>query len=345
MEPIAIIGVGCRFPGAKNPEAFWQLLCNGEDAITEVPADRWDVDALYDPTPGSRGKMNTRWGGFLEQVDQFDAHFFGIAPREAVYIDPQQRLLLEVAWEALENAGQVIEQLARTNTGVFIGIGNYDYGRMIAKRDLSQLNAYIGTGNALSIAANRLSYLFDFRGPSMAIDTACSSSLVAVHLACQSLRYGESNLCLTGGVNLILSPEATIAYSHARMIAPDGRCKTFDAKANGYVRGEGCGIIVLKRLSDALRDNDTILAVIRGSAINQDGLSNGLTAPNGPSQEAVIRQALTNAEVAPSQIGYVELHGTGTSLGDPIEARALGTVLATGRPPGSRCAVGSVKTN
>jgi acyl transferase domain-containing protein/surfactin synthase thioesterase subunit len=345
MEPIAIIGVGCRFPGAKNPEAFWQLLCNGVDAITEVPADRWDIDALYDPNPGSSGKMNTRWGGFLEQVDQFDAQFFGIAPREAVYIDPQQRLLLEVAWEALENAGQVVEQLARSSTGVFIGIGNYDYCRLLANRDLAQINAYMGTGNALSVAANRLSYLFDFRGPSMAIDTACSSSLVAAHLACQSLRSGESNLCLVGGVNLILSPEPTITYSQARMLAPDGRCKTFDAKANGYVRGEGCGIVVLKRLSDALRDNDTILAVIKGSAINQDGQSNGLTAPNGPSQEVVIHQALANAGVTSDQISYVELHGTGTSLGDPIEAKALGAVLATNRSPGSPCAVGSVKTN
>lgn len=345
MEPIAIIGVGCRFPGAKNPEAFWQLLCNGVDAITEVPADRWDVNALYDPNPGSRGKMNTRWGGFLEQVDQFDSHFFGIAPREAVYMDPQQRLLLEVAWEALENAGQVVEQLACTNTGVFIGIGNYDYCRLFAQRDLAQVNAYMGTGNSLSIGANRISYLFNFRGPSMAIDTACSSSLVAVHLALQSLRSGESNLCLVGGVNLILSPEATITYSLARMISPDGRCKTFDAKANGYVRGEGCGIVVLKRLSDALRDSDNIVALIRGSAINEDGLSNGLTAPNGPSQEAVIHQALVNSGVSPAQISYVELHGTGTSLGDPIEARALGAVLAKNRPTGSRCAVGSVKTN
>ncbi len=344
MEPIAIIGVGCRFPGAKNPEAFWQLLCNGVDAITEVPADRWNVDTFYDPKPGSLGKMNTRWGGFLEQVDQFDCQFFGIAPRETIYMDPQQRLLLEVAWEALENAGQVIEQLARTNTGVFIGIGNYDYSRLLAK-DLACVNAYIGTGNAFSIGANRLSYLFDFRGPSMAVDTACSSSLVAVHLACQSLRSGESNLALTGGVNLLLSPDLTIAFSQSQMMSPDGRCKTFDAKANGYVRGEGCGIVVLKRLSDALRDKDTILALIRGSAINQDGLSNGLTAPNGPSQETVIRQALTNAGVTPAQIGYVEVHGTGTPLGDPIEAKALGAVLAKGRPPGSHCAVGSVKTN
>jgi acyl transferase domain-containing protein/surfactin synthase thioesterase subunit len=344
MEPIAIIGLGCRFPGADNSEAFWQLLSHGVDAITEVPPDRWDVEAFYDPNPGRPGKMNTRWGGFLNQVDQFDPQFFGIAPREANYMDPQQRLLLEVAWEALENAAQVPEKLARTNTGVFIGISSNDYQQLLQGSSTSG-NAYIGTGNAFSIAANRISYLFDFRGPSMAIDTACSSSLVAIHLACQSLRSGESHLALAGGVNLLLCPELTIIFSQAQMMAPDGRCKTFDAKANGYVRGEGCGIVVLKRLKDALRDNDRIIALIAGSAINQDGRSNGLTAPNGPSQEAVIRQALANAGVAPSEISYVELHGTGTSLGDPIEAEALGTVLAVGRPPSNRCAVGSVKTN
>ncbi|MFQ4144539.1 type I polyketide synthase [Chlorogloeopsis sp. ULAP02] len=349
MEPIAIIGIGCRFPGAHNPEAFWQLLCNKVDAITVVPSERWDVDAFYDSNPGSPGKMNTRWGGFLEQVDRFDAKFFGITPKEASYIDPQQRLLLEVAWEALENAAQVPEKLARTNTGVFIGISTNDYQQLLYQQHLRASsvpsNAYIGTGNALSIAANRISYLFDFRGPSMAVDTACSSSLVAVHLACQSLHCGESNLALAGGVNLLLCPELTIILSQARMMAPDGRCKTFDAKANGYVRGEGCGIVVLKRLRDAQRDGDRVIALIAGSAINQDGRSNGLTAPNGPSQEAVIRQALANAGVAPSQIGYVELHGTGTPLGDPIEAEALAAVLNSDRPLNSRCAVGSVKTN
>jgi acyl transferase domain-containing protein/surfactin synthase thioesterase subunit len=353
MEPIAIIGIGCRFPGAQNPEAFWQLLCNGVDAIAVVPPQRWDIDAFYDPNPGSPGKMNTRWGGFLEQVDRFDAQFFGIAPKEASYIDPQQRLLLEVAWEALENAAQVPEKLARTNTGVFIGISTNDYQQLLYQQHLQASsvpsNAYIGTGNALSIAANRISYLFDFRGPSIAVDTACSSSLVAVHLACQSLHSGESNLVLAGGVNLLLCPELTIILSQAQMMAPDGRCKTFDARANGYVRGEGCGIVVLKRLKDAQRDGDRIIALIAGSAINQDGRSNGLTAPNGPSQEAVIRQALANADVAPDQIGYVELHGTGTALGDPIEAEALAAVLTSDltsdRPPSSRCAVGSVKTN
>lgn len=343
MEPIAIIGMGCRFPGARNPEAFWQLLENGVDAITEVPADRWNLDAFYNPLPGRKGKINTRWGGFLNQVDKFDPEFFGITPREAVYIDPQQRLLLEVAWEALEDAGLAAEKLVRTNTGVFIGISSSDYRQKI--KDYSQLNAYMGTGNAFSIAANRLSYVFDFCGPSVVVDTACSSSLVGVHLACQSLRTGESDLALAGGVNLILSPELTIIFSQAHMMAPDGRCKTFDAKANGYVRGEGCGVVVLKRLSDAIKDNDNIIALIKGSAVNQDGRSNGLTAPNGPSQEAVISQALKNAAVSPNQISYVEAHGTGTPLGDPIEAEALGNVLSIGRSAEDYCIVGSVKTN
>ncbi|WP_404790315.1 type I polyketide synthase [Altericista sp. CCNU0014] len=346
MEKVAVIGMGCRFPGARNLDEFWRLLLEETDAVTEVPPDRWDIDAFYDPQPGKPGKMSTRWGGFLEQVDSFDPQFFGIAPREAVYMDPQQRLLMEVAWESLEQAGQVPEQLARTQTGVFIGISSNDYQQVLQGNGrVADINAYLGTGNAFSIAANRLSYFFDFRGPSLAIDTACSSSLVAVHLACQSLRSGESDLALAGGVNLLLRPEVTVIFSQAQMMAPDGRCKTFDARANGYVRGEGCGTVVLKRLQDALRDGDRILATIRGSAINQDGHSNGITAPNGPAQEAVLRRALANAEATPAEIGYVELHGTGTSLGDPIEAEALGNVLAQGRSPGDRCAVGSVKTN
>jgi acyl transferase domain-containing protein/surfactin synthase thioesterase subunit len=346
MEKVAVIGIGCRFPGAQDSESFWQLLLDATDAITEVPSDRWDVDALYDPKPGQPGKMNTRWGGFLPQVDCFDPQFFGIAPREAIYMDPQQRLLLEVAWESLEHAGQVPEQLARTQTGVFIGISSNDYQQVLQGNGrTADINAYLGTGNAFSIAANRLSYFFDFRGPSLAIDTACSSSLVAVHLACQSLQSGESDLALAGGVNLLLRPEVTMIFSQAQMMAPDGRCKTFDARANGYVRGEGCGMVVLKRLKDAIEDGDRILATIRGSAINQDGHSNGITAPNGPAQEAVLRRALANAEVTPAEISYVELHGTGTSLGDPIEAEALGNVLGQGRKKGDRCAVGSVKTN
>ncbi|MEW5860129.1 MAG: type I polyketide synthase, partial [Cyanobacteriota bacterium] len=344
MESIAIIGIGCRFPGAKDPESFWQLLRNGVDAISEVPKERWDIDKFYNPEPGTPGQMNTRWGGFINQVDQFDPSFFGISPREVERMDPQQRLVLEVAWEALEDAGLAPDKLAGSQTGVFVAIGNYDYCRLLTK-DLDLVNAYDGTGNTLCIAANRLSYTLNLRGPSVVIETACSSSLVALHFACRSLLQGESNLCLVGGVSLMLSPEPTITYSHARMMSADGRCKTFDASADGYVRGEGCGVVVLKRLSDALRDEDNILAVVKGTAVNQDGLSNGLTAPNGPSQQAVIRQALENAGVAPAQISYVEAHGTGTSLGDPIEVKSLKAVLMQGREPDQPCWIGSVKTN
>ena len=343
-EPIAIVGVGCRFPGANDPAAFWQLLRDGVDAIREVPADRFDQHAFYDPDPAIPGKMNTRWGGFLEQVDQFDANFFGISPREALRMDPQQRLLLEVTWEALQDAGQVPERLVGTQTGVFIGIATNDYGRL-QWNDLARIDAYAGTGNALSIAANRISYLFDFRGPSIAIDTACSSSLVAVHLACGSLRNGESTLAVAGGVNLILSPAIAINFTKAGAMAPDGRCKAFDARANGYVRSEGAGVVVLKPLSKALADGDPIYAVIRGSAVNQDGRSNGLMAPNPLAQEAVLREAYRQAGVSPGKVQYVEAHGTGTLLGDPIEAQALGAVLGVDRAPGRNCAVGSVKSN
>ncbi|HEY7494004.1 MAG TPA: beta-ketoacyl synthase N-terminal-like domain-containing protein, partial [Candidatus Tectomicrobia bacterium] len=344
-EPIAIIGMGCRFPGgASNPAAYWRLLRDGIDAITEVPAHRWDVNAFYNANPATPGKMNTRWGGFLGQVDLFDARFFGISPREAAGMDPQQRLLLEVSWEALEHAGQTAEGLAGSRTGVFIGISTFDYSQF-QLGDPAVIDAYVGTGTALSIAANRLSYLLDLQGPSLAVDTACSSSLVAAHYACQSLRSGESSLAIAGGVNLILSPDLTIMFSQLRAMAADGRCKTFDARADGYVRGEGCGIVILKRLSDALKDGDTILALIRGSAVNQDGRSNGLTAPNGLAQQAVIRQALENARVLPAHIRYVETHGTGTPLGDPIEVQALATVLGQGRAPDQPCVLGSVKTN
>jgi acyl transferase domain-containing protein len=344
MEPIAIIGIGCRFPGAKDPETFWQLLRDGVDAITEIPTNRWNINELYDPNPESPGKMSSRYGGFLQQVDQFDPHFFGISPREAVSMDPQQRLLLEVAWEALEDAGQVQKRLAGSRTGVFVGISTNDYSQ-IQPDYPSHLQGYDLTGNVVRIAAGRLSYVFNFRGPSMAIDTACSSSLVAVHLACRSLWNGESTLALAGGVNLILSPIGNIGLTKLKALSPDGRCKTFDARANGYVRSEGAGIVVLKPLSQALADNDPIYALIRGSAINHDGRSKGLTVPYGPAQETLIREALNNARVTPAQISYVELHGTGTPLGDPIEAIALGTVLATDRPPESYCAVGSVKSN
>ena len=343
-EPIAIIGLGCRFPGANDPEAFRQLLQNGVDVINEVPNNRWDINSFYNPELETPGKMSTRWGAFLDQVDQFDPDFFGISPREAERMDPQQRILLEVAWEALENAGIVPRQLAGSETGVFIGISNNDYSR-IQFENPTRIDAYAGTGNAFSIAANRLSYLLDLRGPSLSVDTACSSSLVAIHLACQSLQTGESNLALVGGVNLILTPELTITFSQAHMMAGDGRCKTFDNSADGYVRGEGCGIVVLKRLSDALRDKDNILSLIKGSAVNQDGRSNGLTAPNGPSQQIVIRKALQKAGILADQLSYVEAHGTGTPIGDPIELESLKAVLLEDRLLNRPCLIGSVKTN
>lgn len=343
MESIAIVGAGCRFPGANNPDAFWELLRSGTDAVVEIPPERWDINAFYAPEPGTPGKMNTRYGGFIDAVDEFDPEFFGISPREAQRIDPQQRLILEVTWEALENGGIIPSTLSGSQTGVFIGCGNFDFGLLLSKETAS--SPYDGIGSAIGIAANRLSYVLNLRGPSLTIETACSSSLVALHLAIQSLRSGESNLCLVGAVSLMLSPEQTIAYSQAKMMAGDGRCKTFDASADGYVRGEGCGVVVLKRLSDALADDDPIQAIIRGSAVNQDGLSNGLTAPNGPSQQAVIRQALKNADVEPAQISYVETHGTGTSLGDPIEVRSLKTVFSQGRQSQQPCWLGSVKTN
>ncbi|MUH01818.1 hypothetical protein F7734_60035, partial [Scytonema sp. UIC 10036] len=345
MEPIAIIGISCRFPGADNPEAFWQLLRDGVDAITEIPSNRWDIRQFYDQDPEISGKMNSRCGGFLQQVDQFDPQFFGISPREAVSMDPQQRLLLEVAWEALEDAGQVQEQLSGSQTGVFVGISTNDYTLIQGEEYSQRPQGYDLTGNVLSIAAGRISYQFNLRGPSMAIDTACSSSLVAVHLACQNLWNGDATMALAGGVNVIVSPTGNIGLTKLKALSPDGRCKTFDADANGYVRSEGVGFVVLKPLTKALADKDRIYALIRGSAINHDGRSKGLTVPYGPAQEALIRQALEKAEVAPADISYIELHGTGTPLGDPIEAIALGNVLAQERPPESYCTVGSVKSN
>ncbi len=344
-EPVAIVGMGLRFPGnASTPAAFWNILAQGTDTVTETPASRWPIEAYYDPDPDQPGKMYTRHGAYIADPALFDADFFGISPREAAAIDPQQRLALEVSWEALENAGYNPAGLAETNGGVFLALGNSDYGRL-AFRHAQSIDAYTSTGNAFSVASGRISYALGFQGPSVALDTACSGSLVAVHLACQSLRAGECGLALAGGVNLILSPEININFSKSRMLASDGRCKTFDASADGYVRGEGCGLLVLKRWSDAQADGDNILALIRGSATNQDGRSGGLTVPNGNAQQAVIRQALANAGVAPDEVDYVEAHGTGTALGDPIEAHALAAVFAPGRAPNHPLMVSSAKTN
>ena len=344
VEPIAIIGMGCRFPGgASTPEAFFRLLEEGVDTIREVPPDRWSLDHEGADAEGEARAL--RWGSFLDDVDRFDAAFFGISPREAESLDPQQRLLLEVAWEALERAGQLPERLMGSRTGVFVGVWALDYQQRVLALREDQLDAYCFTGNVLSTAAGRLSYTLGLQGPCMSVETACSSSLTAIHLACQSLRNGESNLAVAGGVNLMLSPLTTKLLLRTQALSPDGRCKTFDSRANGFVRGEGCGIVLLKRLSDAERDGDSIIAIIRGSAVNQDGRSTGLTAPNVLSQQALLRQALENARVAPSDVGYVEAHGTGTSLGDPIEVEALKAVLGGPREKGSVCVLGALKTN
>ena len=344
-EPVAIIGMGMRFPGhVHDAGTFADLLWSGRDAVTTIPAERWSLERLYADDPDAPGRMTTRYGAFLDRVDSFDAEFFGISPREAATMDPQQRLLLEVAWEALEDAGHAGPTLAGSRAGVYLGIANNDYGRALYSQP-DAIDAYFGTGNAYSVAAGRLSYFLGVHGPSLAIDTACSSSLVALHLACQGLRLGECDLALAGGVNLVLTPEMNITFSKARMMAADGKCKTFDATADGYVRGEGCAIVALRRLSDAVANRDRILAVVRGTAVNQDGRSGGLTAPNGPAQEAVIRAALEAAGVSPATVSYVEAHGTGTPLGDPIEVGALNAALCQGRNPQRPLLVGSVKTN
>jgi polyketide synthase 12/epothilone polyketide synthase D len=346
-EPLAIVGIGCRFPGgADSPEKFWTLLEHGVDAITEVPADRWLLSSFFDPDPRHDGKIYTRWGGFVDRVDEFEPLFFGISPREAEVMDPQQRLLLEVAWEALEDAGLVASGLAGSATGVFVGISSHDFGDLIAgATERTNRSAYKDLGTALSIAANRISYVFDFRGPSMAVDTACSSSLVALHLACESLWKREATIALVGGVNAILRPETSIGFCNAGMLSPTGRCRSFDAGADGFVRAEGAGMIVLKPLACARRDRDRVYATILATAINQDGHTNGIAVPNGAAQQALLRAACARAGLRPAAIQYVEAHGTGTPVGDPIEANALGAVLGAGRAVGESCRIGSVKTN
>ncbi|WP_437760870.1 SDR family NAD(P)-dependent oxidoreductase [Sorangium sp. So ce1389] len=344
-EPIAIVGMGCRFPGgADDPDAFWRLLEGGRDAVTEVPEDRWDIDAYYDPNPDAPGKLSSRWGSFIRGVDQFDAQFFGIGAPEALRMDAHQRVLLEVVWEALEHAGMSPDSLAGSRTGVFIGIYHSDFIQLQLVNP-GKIDIYSGTGTSNNVAAGRISYLFDFQGPSLVVDTACSSSLVALHLACQSLRNNECNMAIAGGVTLLLSPLSPMISSRMHLLARDGRCKTFDARADGIALGDGCGVVVLKRLKDAIAAGDNVLASIRGSAVNQDGRTNGLTAPNVLSQQALLRQALSNARLKPSQISYIEAHGTGTSLGDPIEIEALSAVIGEPRRGGTSCGLGALKTN
>ncbi len=344
-EPIAVIGIGCRFPGGiSGPEALWQFLCGRGCSIGQVPPERWQPFDNGSPEVAAALARTTRWGSFLPDIDAFDAEFFEISPSEADKMDPQQRLLLEVAWEGLEHAGIPPRVLRRSQTGVFVGACLSEYGA-IASTDLCQVDGWSNTGGAVSIIANRLSYFLDLRGPSVAVDTACSSSLVAIHLACQSLRTQDSHLAIAAGVNLLLSPAVFRGFDQVGALSPTGKCRAFDAAADGFVRGEGAGVVVLKRLTDAQRDGDRVLAVICGSAINQDGRSNGLMAPNPAGQMAVLRAAYTNAGMEPSAVDYVETHGTGTLLGDPIEARAIGTVLGRGRPENSPLLIGAVKTN
>ena len=344
MEPIAIIGASCRFPGATGLDEFWELLRQGRSAVSTVPKERWDPDALFNADPSAPGKITSKFGGFLTGIKEFDCAFFGISPREAASMDPQQRLLLETAYEAFEDAGLPMDRLAGSNTAVYVGIGPGDYGRMCVER-WDEIGAHYATGNFLSIAADRIPYFFDLRGPSLAVDTACSSSLVAVHLACRSLECGDATLALAGGVNALLSPPLSISLGKAGALSPTGRCRAFDAAADGYVRGEGSGFVVLKRLDEAIADGDRIYAVLRGSAVNQSGRRNGLTAPGSWGEEKVMLTAWRSSGMNPMQADYVEAHGTGTVLGDAIEASALGKVFGSGRNGSGLCRIGSVKTN
>lgn len=347
-EPLAIVGVGCRFPGgAESADSFWRMLCNEVDATGEVPATRWNAARYHDPNPAKMGKVVTRRGGFLAEIDQFDPQFFGISPREAHSLDPQQRLLLEVTWQAFEDGGIPVDGLAGSDVGVFVGGFTLDYQLLQNQGRTSRyrFKPHSATGMMMTMLANRISHAFDFRGPSMTIDTACSSSLVAVHLAAQSIWNGECDLAVAGGVNIMVGPNTAIAESRSGFLSPQGRSRAFDDSADGYARGEGGAVVVIKPLTQAVSDGDDIYAQILGTAVSQDGHTDGITVPREDAQEAAIRTALRRADLDPGQIGYVEAHGTGTPVGDPIEMRALAGALTSGRPAGEPLVIGSVKTN
>ncbi|MEM6979056.1 MAG: polyketide synthase, partial [Planctomycetota bacterium] len=350
-EPIAIVGIGCRLPGdANGPDEFWQLLAEGRDAITTTPDDRWDRGQFYRPGEAVPGKTRSQWGGYVRNLDGFDPTLFQISPREAAAMDPQQRMLLEVTYRAIEDAGIPNESIAGKPVSVFTGISSIDYAVAgLDVHDRGEIGPYSNTGSSTSIAANRISYCFDLRGPSVAVDTACSSSLVALHMACQSIWHGDAEAALAGGVNALILPDFFIAFSQLGVLSPDGRCKTFDARANGYARSEGAGMVLMKPLSRAHTDGDRVYCVIRGTALNQDGRTPGLTVPSGAQQKRLVAQACQNAGVDPAQISYVEAHGTGTSVGDPIEASALAEAIGKARQDRgvdqTPCRIGSVKTN
>src|SRR3954467_11692501 len=346
-DRIAIIGIGCRFPGRINhPDALWKLLVEGREAVSDVPADRWNVERFYNAEPGIVGKSIARRGGFLEDIEKFDQQFFGISPREAPYVDPQHRLLLETAWEAIEDAGLVLDLANGSDVAVFVGISHNDYqGIQSTAFDHFGIAPHTATGSAHSIAANRISYCLNLRGPSIAMDTACSSALTAVHAACEHIRAGRGDTALAGGVTVMITPGGFIGFSQASMLSPDGKCKAFDASANGFVRGEGAGMVLLKRLSQAIADGDPIHGVIIGTALNQDGHTNGISLPSPQAQARLVRDACKDAGIAPSRIGFVEAHGTGTAVGDPIEAHALAEALCADRSAEAPLLIGSVKTN